>query len=141
MITLRKYEDEDWEKITDATEPLAPLDMPDDFKNISERSVAVTGEENGKVMACGGITFVGNDEGVVWVKVSDKCKKKAYTWSRTIIESFRLMKDSIKGMKITAYVKKDFCKGIKLAELIGLENTGTAEHDGRLYYTYSTVIK
>lgn len=138
MITLRYYKDSDWPEINDAVEPFSPLLPNDSFLHISERSVALTGLEKGKVMACGGITFINNEEGLVWVKVSKKCNRKAFTWARTIRETFAIMMDSIEDLKVSTYVVRDFCKGDKLARMIGLKRTGeTVEHNGNIYYRYS----
>jgi len=140
MIELKKYTDEDWIAIKDAVEPFAPLELPEEFVGIANRSLAVTGLEDGEVMACGGITFLSNDEGVVWCKVSEKCRKNAYGWARTIIDSFRIMMESVENLKVVAYVTKDFCRGMKLARTIGLKDTGELlEYNGKTYHTYSTV--
>lgn len=138
-MKLRKYKDEDWLKITDAVEPFSPLLPSDSFLHISQRSVAVTGTEDGEVMACGGITFLNNTEGLVWVKVSEKCKQSAYKWARTIRETFFIMMDSV-DLNISTYVLKGFCKGDKLARMIGLKKTGeTEENNGNLYYKYTVI--
>ncbi len=115
MIELRKYKDSDWQEITDAVEPFSPLLPNDTFLHISDRSVAITGVEDGKVMACGGITFTSNDTGLVWVKVSEKCKRAAYTWARTIRETFTIMMASIEDLKVSTYVVKGFCNSGHLA--------------------------
>ena len=140
MITLRPYKDEDWKAITDAVEPFSPLLPGDSFADIAKRSVAVTGMEDGEIMACGGITFTSNDEGMVWVKVSTKCKRSGYTWARTIKEVFNAMMDSVAELQISTYVLSDFCKGDKLARMIGLKKTSEKEeYKGNKYYKYTAV--
>lgn len=135
MIKLKLYKDSDWSEIKDAVEPFSPL-LPNG--SFSEHSLAVTGIEDGEIMACGGITFISDTEGLVWVKVSKKCNKEAYRWARTIRETFTAMMDSIKDIEISTYVIKDFCKGDKLARMIGLKNTGKyQEYKGNKYYKYT----
>lgn len=137
-MIARLYKDSDWVAITDAVEPFSLLLPNDSFSDISQRSVAVTGVEDGKIMACGGITFISDTEGLVWVKVSTKCRKAAYMWARSIRETFFVMLDSIGDIKISTYVLKDFCKGDKLAKMIGLKNTGKfQEYKGNIYYKYT----
>ncbi len=139
-MKLRKYKDEDWAMIKDAVEPFSPLLPDDSFLHIAERSVAVTGTEDNKVMACGGITFLNNTEGLVWVKVSKHCRKSAYKWARTIRETFSAMMESVEDLEVSTYVVNGFCKGDKLARMIGLKKTGeTQKHKGNLYYKYSAV--
>ena len=135
MIEMRLYEDSDWLEIKDAVEPFSPL-LPND--SVSKRSLAVTAIEGGEIMACGGITFISDTEGLVWVKVSEKCKRSAYRWARTIRETFTAMIESIGDIDVSTYVVKDFCKGDKLARMIGLKNTGTfREYKGNKYYKYT----
>ncbi|KKN12021.1 hypothetical protein LCGC14_1020690 [marine sediment metagenome] len=132
---MRLYEDSDWLEIKDAVEPFSPL-LPND--SVSERSLAVTAIEGGEIMACGGITFISDTEGLVWVKVSQKCKRSAYRWARTIRETFTAMIESIGDIEVSTYVVKDFCKGDKLARMIGLKNTGIfQEYKGNKYYKYT----
>ncbi len=134
-MILRLYKDSDWSEIKDAVEPFSPL-LPND--SFSDRSVAVTAIEDDKIMACGGITFISDTEGLVWVKVSKKCRRAAYKWARAIRETFTVMLDSIGDIEISTYVVKDFCKGDKLARMIGLKNTGKfQEYKGNIYYKYS----
>jgi len=140
MITLRPYKDSDWKAITDAVEPFSPLLPSDSFMDISKRSVAVTGVEDGEIMACGGITFTTNEEGLVWVKVSTKCGQNGYTWARAIREVFTALMDSIAELQVSTYVVDNFCKGDRLAKMIGLKNTGKfQEYKGNKYYKYTAV--
>ncbi len=136
---IRKYKDEDWAMIKDAVEPFSPLLPSDSFLHIADRSVAVTGMEGDEVMACGGITFTSNTEGLVWVKVSEKCKRNAYKWARTIRETFSIMLESV-DVDVATYVLKGFCKGDKLARMIGLRKTDkTEEYNGQIYIKYTAV--
>lgn len=140
MITLRYYKDSDWLEITDAVEPFSPLEPAEEFIAISKHSVAVTGVEDGVVMACGGVTYTNDDAGVVWVKVSKKCLRQPYRWARTIKETFVIMMESIGNLKLSTYVISNFCKGDKLARLIGLKKTDEfKEHNGNKYYRYTVI--
>ena len=139
MITLKEYEVEDWSKIDDAVEPF--MVMNDDFNRIVKRGLAVTAIEDGNVMACGGIAYINETEGVVWVKVSKKCLNQSYRWVRSILETFRVMMDIIGSMTITTHILENFCKGERLARLIGMKRDGkTYEFNGNTYNKYSVVI-
>ena len=140
MILLKEYEIEDWSKIDDAVEPFSPLMPTEDFKSMTKHSIAVTGIEDGAVMACGGITYTNDTEGVVWVKVSKKCFKQPYRWAKSIRQTFEIMMDSIGNLKISTYVISGFRRGEKLARMIGLHKTGKAEeYNGKQYFKYMTV--
>lgn len=140
MITLKEYETEDWSKIEDAVEPLMYMESSDEFNELVRRGIAVTAIEDGKVMSCGGIAYISEDEGIIWIKVSRKCLKQSYRWARTILEAFRIMMDSVGDLHISTYIVGSFPKGDKLARMIGLYKTGeTEEYKDKTYYKYTAV--
>lgn len=139
MIILKKYEVEDWLKIDDAVEPLMYMESSE-FNKVVRQGIAVTAVEDGIVMSCGGIAYVNEKEGMVWVKVSKKCFRQSFRWARTILEAFRIMMDAIGDLHISTYVLSDFPKGDKLARMIGLYKTGeTEEYKSNTYYKYTAV--
>lgn len=141
MIILREYKPDDWKEINDAVEPFMFLEPFENFDKIVENGLAVTAVEDDVIMACGGVSYVDNEEGVVWVKVSKKCFKQSYRWARTIRETFILMTKSLGSMKIVTYILEDFCKGEKLARLIGMTKSDrTYEFNDNTYNRYATVI-
>lgn len=139
MIILKKYETEDWLKIDDAVEPLMYMESSK-FNKVVRQGIAVTAVEDGVVMACGGVTYTNDTEGMVWVKVSRKCLRQSYRWAKTIRQTFRIMMDAIGDLHISTYVLADFPKGAKLARMIGLYKTGeTEEYKRNTYYKYTAV--
>lgn len=140
MITLKEYEPKDWSKISDAVEPFMFHEPLKEFNEIVKRGLAVTAIEDGNVMVCGGIAYINDNEGIVWVKVSKKCIEQSFRWARGIRETFRLMMDSMGSMKIATYILEDFCKGEKMARMIGMKKVGeTYEFCGKMYNKYSVV--
>lgn len=136
MIVFRKYKIEDWARIKDAVEPFSPVDILE----ATARGVSITAIENNKILACGGISYIGSDTGVAWLKMSKKCLTKPLLWGRAIREIFRIMEDSV-NLKIHTYILKDFCRGEKIAKLIGLRKTDESEeYNGNTYYRYAAVI-
>lgn len=141
MIMLKKYKTEDWTKIDDAVEPFMFREPLDDFNEAIQRGIAVTAIEDDEIMACGGVAYVNKEEGVVWVKVSKKCFKQSFRWARTIREVFSLISESLGRMTITTYILEEFCKGERLAKMIGMEKVdGNYEFDNRIYNKFSVVI-
>ena len=141
MIIFREYDIDDWSKIDDAVEPFMPLELTKDFLfEISKRGLSITSVEDGNIMACGGITYVNNKEGTVWVKVSRKCLNDSLKWARVIRETFRLMKEVVGDLEISTYILDSFCKGERLARLIGMKRTTeTKEHNGNIYNKYQVI--
>jgi len=136
MILFHEFKLSDWWEIEDAIEPFA-ADKP--IKELT-RGVSMTAREDGKVMACGGIIFENDTEGTVWCKVSKKCLVKSFSWARTIKEAFSLMIKVSGDMDIKTYILEGFCKGDKLARLIGLKKSSESEiFNGNTYYKYTAV--
>ena len=133
MIVFKLYKDGDALKITDPVEPFAFLGQ-----DISKKGIAVTAIENDRIMACGGVSFVSDKEGMVWAKISKDCTVKPFMWARTIKEAFSLMVESVGNVKISTYILDKFCKGEKLARLINLTRTDEQEkYNGNIYNKYS----
>lgn len=140
MITFRLYKKGDGGKIKDSVEPFA-LIAGSDFDKIAARGIAVTAMDDDKAMACGGVTFLNNEEGIVWVKMSKECAKRPVMWARAIKETFGLMIESVGSVKIATYILENFCKGEKLARLIGMKRTNeTEECDGNTYNKYMVAV-
>ena len=137
MITIRKYSPEDWLKIDDAAEPFFQIEQLDEF---TKRGLALTALDDSVVMACGGVVCVNDDEGIVWVKVSSKCRQQAYRWARTIREVFCIIMKSLGHMTIITYVLDKFRKGEKLARSIGMSKSGEVyEFNGNIYNKYMVI--
>ncbi len=142
MILLKEFKTEDWAKITDAVEPFASnMSSSDDFCKAIKNGITTTAVEDGEVMACGGIVLESETEGTIWCKVSEKCLGNSFSWARTMKEAFALMMDTLGDVKISTYILKGFCRGDKLARLIGLKKTNeTRIHNENTYYKYTGMV-
>lgn len=137
-MIFRDFETEDWLMIKDAVEPFMPM-APSGFLEQTDRGISITAVEDGEVMACGGITFMNDKEGIVWVKVSKKCQERPFEWARTIRETFKLMMDSV-DVEVSTFILSGFCQGEKLARLIGLKPTDEKyTYNGNTYYRFKAV--
>ena len=137
MILFKEFKIEDWLAIEDAVEPFAPEVPLDALLS----GISTTAIEDGEIMACGGIILESETKGTIWCRVSKKCSQKSFGWARTMKEAFGLMMDTLGNMEISTYILKGFCKGDKLARLIGLKKTDETEiHNGNTYYKYTAVI-
>ena len=126
---------EDLALIKDAVEPFEPTES--DFL---ERGILITAEDDGVIMACGGIVIESDTEGTIWCKVSKECSRKSFAWARTMREAFSIMKKSVGNLRISTYILDGFCKGDRLAKLIGLERSNeTKIHNGNTYIKYMAV--
>ncbi len=135
MIILRPYRVSDWSQIKDAIEPFSTTKK---FLQTTKNGVAVTATEDGYVMACGGIIYHDNDNGIAWAKVSRGCLKHPVKWGMAIRKTFKMMTDTVGDLVISTYVLKDFCHGDRVARLIGLRRTDETEvQNGNIYIKYT----
>ena len=138
MIVLREYNTDDLVKIDDAVEPFMPKMPIKEFTEMTQRGVAATGVEDGDVRACGGIAYFNDNDGVVWLKVSKKCLNHSFQWLRVIRETFKIMKEAVGDVAVSTYVLSGFCKGQRLARLVGMKPTNEAEEfQGNIYIKYT----
>lgn len=139
MIEIKLYKKGDWYKIEDSVEPFMPVYT--DFDYIAAKGIAVTATDNDKVMAVGGVTFINDKEGTVWVKVSKACAKRPIMWARFIKNTFKIMTESVGDIEIYTYILDNFCKGEKLARIIKMKRCDiTREHNGNIYNKYKVVL-
>ena len=111
------------------------------FDDIAKKGIAVTAIDSGRTMACGGVAFTSESEGIVWCKMSKDCAKRPFMWARIIKETFDIMVKSVGKVGISTYILDNFCKGEKIARLINLKRSGeTEEYNGNTYNKYSMVI-
>lgn len=142
MITLKEYETEDWVNIDDAIEPFTPMTPPDGFLEMTRKNgVAVTGIENGKTMACGGIVCVGNDEGIIWVKASKKCLNQPFKWGKSMFDIFKVISETLHPITITAYIVEGFRRSERMARMVGMKKIGVPyDMNGKKYNKYAVVV-
>lgn len=104
---------------------------------MTKLGLSITGIEDDRVMACGGISYVTSDVGAIWLRISKKCKTNPLVWLRTIMEAFQLMMESCGGISLYTYVVDGFERGDRMAKSIGMTRTGeTEELNGNTYYKY-----
>jgi hypothetical protein len=141
MITVRNYVPDDWAKIPDPVESFMPAEPEAGFQGRALDGIAVTAEEDGDVLAIGGVSLDGSYEGVVWLKVSQKCEKRPISSLRCIYDTFQIIKDSVDCTHISTFILDGFEKGAKLAKLVGLQECSeTREYNGNTYRKYMAVI-
>jgi hypothetical protein len=138
MIFLRVYKKGDCFKVKDSVEAFPELGEIDEA---SKRGIAVTALEDGQEMGCGGISFINEKEGLIWLKLDKRCSLHPCKWAKKVKEVFNIMIDCAGKIKIYAYVRDGFCEGERLAKWIKLKKTDmTEKYKGNTYNIYSTVI-
>ncbi len=130
-MILREYKIEDWSQVKDAIEPFTA-------EYLGGKGISVTAIEDDKVMACGGVIYITDTEGSAWLKISKDCLTHPLKWARAIKQTFAMMIEASEGFNVTTYILVDFCKGEKLARLLGMKKTSiTEEYNGNIYNKYA----
>lgn len=94
---------------------LGDLDL--DLTDLSEKGLAWTLEDDGEVLACGGLVPVWNGRFNAWLIVSKNAGRRMTTFYRSI-ES--IMGD-LEYRRIEAFVDVGFDAGIRLVKMLGFE--------------------
>lgn len=92
-----------------------------------------------QVEACGGIAMIDKTFGECWVMVPNA--SKGMLIYRSILKKFLELVESIKFRRIQCHVIKDFSKGIKLAEHLGMKFEGWHPGFGANGETYGTFAR
>ena len=130
-----EFKPEDFDSITDPIEPFCSVEGD---SVMASKGVALTAVD-GDAMACAGILYTSDTEGMIWMKISSKCRANAFRWARTIREGFKFMVKSC-GVDVYTYILDGFRDGERLAKSLGLNKTEeTKEHNGNTYYKYVVV--
>jgi hypothetical protein len=124
MIALRLYQDGDYESIVDGVEPFI---NQGDFSVIKDSGVYLTMTHDDKVICCGGVVVKGDDEGVVWVKLSKSFCKKPIVFYRTMRHGLDIIIESLGFSKITTKVQEGFEQGERLVRHLGFKKTNQIE--------------
>ena len=121
MIEIRMYEDGDYEAIDDCVEPFAGHC---DTSEMNEIGVHFTVTEDGKPIGTGGVVYITDDEGEVWLRLSKEFIAKPITMMRIVREGFGLVKECCGLRVVTAKVQEKFSEGKRLVERFGFRSDG-----------------
>lgn len=119
MITLRLYQDGDHKAIADCIEPTVDGEAPSEEMLCG---VILTALDDGKPVACGGISLTSEDEGYVWIRASRELQKTVLL--RIIKEGHEIVKESFNLKRLFVLIQADFHKGQRLAERFGFKFIG-----------------
>ena len=119
-MNLRLYQKGDFDAITDCTEPIG---RPTDENLILEYSVSLTVEDDGVPVACGGVIYDTETDGIVWLRLSNNMAHKTISLVRLLRNGLAILVDSFGFDRITARVKEDFGEGHRFARRFGFTPT------------------
>lgn len=143
MIYIRPFKKEDFK----AFEPIEPLTMvevkdPAFAKAIEDSKLAVTGVRDGKVIGCGGVHPIENDDfnGEIWLRLSPDCLNYKLDTLRWLRDGLKIVEETFPFGQLNATIKCCFEQSIKLVEHLGFKRTQEIECDGIKWAVYSKRI-
>lgn len=139
-MIFRPFKPEDYEAISESVRMYSGK-IDKNFFEIIKNGVNTTIEDNGKVLACGGVVQIKDNVAEAWIKVSKDAVGTGVF--RLIRDGFSILIESIKydGLVIQAMILSNFAKGARLAKALGFYKTvDSVEINGERYDRYVKAI-
>lgn len=134
-MKLRMYKESDYDRIGDCVEPLSAMELVRVKKN---SGVHLTLTHKKKILACGGIIITNEDEGCVWLRLTQDICKNKIDLIRMLKAGQKIIEESFGLKKLCAYVKDSFPVGRRFAEHFGFHRTDeTFESAGHTFRVYT----
>ena len=134
MIYIRPFKKEDLDGLV--TIEQGPEMFTDELKQaIEDSGLAATGTRDGKVVCCAGIHPTSMEYGMLWLRMSEDCKRFRIECARFLKESLKVFEASFGFRQLNAIVKCDFKEGLKLVKFLDFRLRHAQVGDGYNIYT------
>ncbi len=110
---------------------------PELAQSIEDSGLSVTGVRDDKVVGCGGVHPINEEQGEIWLRLSDDCRKHKLDTIRWLRDGFKIIEETFGFKQINATIRCGFAQSIKLAKFVGLVQTQTVTQDGQEWNIYS----
>lgn len=114
---------------------------PEMAQATEDANLSVTGIRDGKVIGCGGVHPIDKEQGEIWLRLSEDCKKHKLDTIRWLRDGFKIIEETFGFKQINATIRCGFEQSIKLAKLVGFVQTQTRTHKGQKWNIYSKLVK
>ena len=140
-VLVRPFKKSDLKEI-DPIEPLATNEMGDDefTQAIEDSGLAVTGVRNGKVIGCGGVHPIDENQGEMWLRLDKDClnhKIDTLWWLKC---GMAIIEETYPFKQLNATVSCCFKESIKMIEWLGFIFTEEKMCDNKTWLIYSKRI-
>ena len=140
MVYIRPFQVSDLTAFKSIEKDLTEFE-PDFAQAIEDSGLSVTGVREGKVFGCGGVHPVTEDEGEIWLRLSEDCKNHKLDTIRWLRDGLKLIEETFGFRQINATIRCGFEQSIKLAKFVGFVQTQTKTHEGQEWNIYSKMVK
>jgi len=118
-------------------EPMKTDGLQDIAKEIEDSGLAVSGVRNGKVVGCGGVHPVNDEQGELWLRLSSDCLEHRLDTLRWLISGMKIIEDAFPFKQLDLAVLKCFDASIRLVEYLGFKKTQIKKD----HFVYSKRVK
>ena len=139
-IFIRPFKKEDLEAFK-PIEQITSEFSPEFVQSIEDSGLSVTGVRDGKVIGCGGVHAVTEEQGEIWLRLSEDCRKHKLDTIRWLRDGFKIIEETFGFKQINATIKCGFEQSIKLAKFVGFVQTQTRTEDGQKWLLFSKLVK
>ncbi|GAG09978.1 unnamed protein product, partial [marine sediment metagenome] len=89
----------------------------------------------------GGIHPITEEQGEIWLRLSEDCKKHKLDTTRWLRDGFKIIEETFGFKQINATIRCGFEQSIKLAKFVGFVQTQTVTYKGQKWNLYSKLVK
>jgi len=125
MITFRKFVESDWFEIDDPVNKYYDKinDVIKEFFSLLGNGVNFTMVENDKVICCGGVVYIDDNNAEAWIRLSTRASNKPLKLLKTIKVGFDMILRSLGSVNVSSHVLDGFNAGERLTEYLGFNKT------------------
>jgi len=119
------------------------INIEGDAMNLEEANLAFTGIVNNKPIFAAGMKMIWGQVAEGWVIASSDMWKYPLGVAKAIKKDFAKVAKEHNIKRVQTAIRKDFIKGQRFAEWLGLENEGLMKHygfDGTDQYRYARIF-
>lgn len=141
-VFVRPFEKAD----LDAFEPLEPMTKSEQFspefaQAIEDSDLSVTGVRNGKVIGCGGVHPLDNDQGEIWLRLSKDCLKHKLDTLRWLRDGLKIIEKIFPFRQLNVLIKDSFARSVRLAESLGFCKVQIITHENKKWFLLAKRVK
>lgn len=135
-IFIRPFKKADLEAFKPIEEGISRFD-PEIAQAIEDSGLSVTGIRDGKIVGCGGVHPIDEEQGEIWLRLSEDCRKHKLDTLRWLRDGFKIIEKTFPFKQINATIRCGFGQSIKLAKSLGFVQTRA----GQEWSIYSKRVK
>lgn len=110
---------------------------PEIAQAIEDSGLSVTGLRDSKVVGCGGVHPIDQEQGELWLRLSEDCLKHKLDTLRWLRDGLKIIEETFGFRQLNATIRCCFAQSIKLVRFLGFVQTQAGEE----YNIYSKLVK